>query len=151
MLDQIIGKTASGKNITFGDSIKSMYNDLVQLNNKLSSVIQKDDKDNFSLKVTVSGVDELIAQINQANSATDSFEQNLKALNGITLFQGIENQFKDISSNISNLVKDIQSLKTSLESISTSIKTPEINNTELKKARISKYAISNDLDIHETN
>lgn len=144
VLDQIIGKTSSGKNITFGDSIKSMYNDLVQLNNKLSSVIQKDDKDNFSLKVTVSGVDELIAQINQANSATDSFEQNLKALNGITLFQGIENQFKDISSNISNLVKDIQSLKTSLESISTSIKTPEVDNTAIKKARVSKYAISND-------
>ena len=144
VLDQIIGKTSSGKTVTFGDSIKSMYNDLTQLNSKLSSIIQKDDKDNFSLKVTVSGVDELIAQINQANSATDSFEQNLKALNGITLFQGIENQFKDISSNISNLVKDIQSLKASLESISTSIKIPEVDNTEYKKARVSKYAISND-------
>ena len=110
VLDQIIGKTSSGKNITFGDSIKSMYNDLVQLNNKLSSVIQKDDKDNFSLKVTVSGVDELIAQINQANSATDSFEQNLKALNGITLFQGIENQFKDISSRIFKVLKLLLSL-----------------------------------------
>lgn len=144
VLDQIIGKTSSGKTITFGDSIKSIYNDLTQLNSKLSSIIQKDDKDNFSLKVTVSGVDELIAQINQTNSATDSFEQNLKALNGITLFQGIENQFKDISSNISNLVKDIQSLKASLESISTSIKIPEVDNTEYKKARVSKYAISND-------
>lgn len=146
VLDQIIGKTSSGKEISFGDSIKSMYNDLTQLNSKLSSIIQKDDKDNFSLKVSISGIDDIVAKITEANSATEAFQNALKELGNIKPLQGIESQFQDISSNISNLVGDIQKLQSSLAGISNTLQTNIPNTSEIntKKPRVSKYAISND-------
>ena len=146
VLDQIIGKTSSGKEISFGDSIKSMYNDLTQLNSKLASIIQKDDKDNFSLKVSISGIDDIVAKITEANSATEAFQNALKELGNIKPLQGIESQFQDISSNISNLVGDIQKLQSSLAGISDTLQTNIPNTSEIntKKPRVSKYAISND-------
>lgn len=140
LFTQVIGKTSKGKEITFGDSIKSTYNNLTDLNKKLSSVISNDGKDNYTIKISIDGIEDILTKIQELNTSTDSFQHNLEELNGISIFQGIESQFKEIASSITSLVNDIQLLKTSLESIGNSI-SPGIYN--ISKS-MSKNAISTD-------
>lgn len=141
LFNQIIGKTSKGKEITFGDSIKTIYNNLADLNKKLSSVISNDGQDNYTIKISVVGIEDILAKMQQLNSSTDSFQRNLQELNGISLFSGIESQFKEITSSITTLVGDIKVLKDSLESINKNVVLPQV---ETNSKSVSKNTLSND-------